>query len=79
MANKPQIYTNLPLDNPVHLVVEKDQQGGFTISSPQIPELVTGGDTLGEAINNLAGALATADAARGQHQPRKQTTTRHRD
>ena len=42
----------------VPLVLEPQPEGGFTITSPLLPELVTEGDSLGEALANMKDALA---------------------
>ena len=42
----------------VPLVFSPQPEGGFTVTSPVIPELVTEGDTLAEARANVADALA---------------------
>jgi antitoxin HicB len=33
-------------------------EGGFTLTSPLLPELLTEGDTIEEALNNVQDALA---------------------
>ena len=40
------------------LVFTPQPDGGFTVTSPVLPELVTEGDTLDEAYANVADALA---------------------
>ncbi len=40
------------------LVFTPQPEGGFTVTSPALPELVTEGDTLDEAYANVADALA---------------------
>ena len=40
------------------LVFDPQPEGGFTVTSPSIPELVTEGDTLDEALENVRDALA---------------------
>ena len=42
----------------VPLVLAPQPEGGFTVTSPVLPELVTEGDTLEEAVNNVRDALA---------------------
>ena len=42
----------------VPLVFSPQPEGGFTVTSPILPELVTEGDTLEEAYANVADALA---------------------
>ena len=40
------------------LVFSPQPEGGFTVTSPVLPELVTEGDTLDEALANVSDALA---------------------
>jgi len=40
------------------LVFDPQPEGGFTVTSPSIPELVTEGDTLDDALENVRDALA---------------------
>ena len=40
------------------LVLTAQPEGGFTVTSPVLPELVTEGDTLEEAVKNVRDALA---------------------
>lgn len=42
----------------VPLVMEPQAEGGFTVTSPLLPELVTEGDTIDEAYANAQDALA---------------------
>jgi antitoxin HicB len=42
----------------VPLVFAPQPEGGFTVTSPVLPELVTEGDSLEEAYANVADALA---------------------
>ncbi|MBI4612188.1 MAG: type II toxin-antitoxin system HicB family antitoxin [Planctomycetes bacterium] len=42
----------------VPLVLAPQPEGGFTVTSPALPELVTEGDTVEEAIENARDALA---------------------
>lgn len=41
----------------IPLVLTPQPEGGFTVTSPVLPELVTEGDTLSEAIENVRDAL----------------------
>jgi antitoxin HicB len=41
------------------LVFSPQPEGGFTVTSPILPELITEGDTLEEAYSNVTDALAT--------------------
>ena len=40
------------------MVFTPQLEGGFTVTSPALPELVTEGNTLEEAYSNVADALA---------------------
>jgi antitoxin HicB len=40
------------------LVLEPQPEGGYTLTSPLLPELVTEGDSLDEALANVKDALA---------------------
>lgn len=40
------------------LILELQPEGGFTVTSPPLPELVTEGDTIDEALENVRDALA---------------------
>jgi antitoxin HicB len=42
----------------VPLVFAPQKEGGFTVTSPALPELVTEGNTLAEAFANVQDALA---------------------
>ena len=42
----------------VPLVFTPHPEGGYTVTSPLLPELITEGDTLEEANDNVADALA---------------------
>jgi antitoxin HicB len=42
----------------VPLVLEPQPEGGYTVTSPLLPELVTEGDTLEDALANVKDALA---------------------
>jgi len=41
----------------VPLVLTPQPEGGYTVTSPVLPELVTEGDTLEEAVGNVQDAL----------------------
>ncbi len=41
----------------IPLVLTAQPEGGFTVTSPVLPELITEGDTLDEAVNNVKDAL----------------------
>jgi antitoxin HicB len=40
------------------LLLSPQPEGGFTVTSPLLPELVTEGDTVDEALANVQDALA---------------------
>lgn len=42
----------------VPLLLSPQPEGGFTVTSPLLPELVTEGDTVEEALANVRDALA---------------------
>jgi antitoxin HicB len=42
----------------IPLVFSPQPEGGFTVTSPLLPELVTEGDTFDEAMSNVQDALA---------------------
>ena len=40
------------------LVLDSQPEGGYTVTCPILPELITEGDTVQEALNNASDALA---------------------
>ena len=42
----------------IPLLLEPQPEGGYTVTSPLLPELVTEGDTIEEALTNVKDALA---------------------
>ena len=42
----------------IPLVLEPQPEGGYTVTSPLLPELITEGDTLAEALANAQDAFA---------------------
>ena len=42
----------------VPLVLSPQPEGGFTVTSPVLPELLTEGDTISEALANVQDAVA---------------------
>jgi antitoxin HicB len=40
------------------LVLEPQPEGGYTVTSPLLPELITEGDSLEDALENVRDALA---------------------
>ncbi|PSB29422.1 type II toxin-antitoxin system HicB family antitoxin [Stenomitos frigidus] len=56
----------------VPLVLSPQSEGGFTVTSPLLPELVTEGETVEEALANVRDALAAVVEAYedlGRHLP----------
>jgi len=45
------------------LVLEPQPEGGYTVTYPLLPELITEGDTVQEALNNANDALAAIGEA----------------
>ncbi len=41
----------------ITIVLSPQPEGGFTVTSPLLPELVTEGDTVGEALANVPDAV----------------------
>jgi antitoxin HicB len=46
------VYYKLPL------IFEPQPEGGYTVTSPLLPELLTEGDTVADALDNVRDALA---------------------
>ena len=44
----------------VPLVLAPQPEGGFTVTSPVLPELITEGDTVEQALDNVHDAVAAA-------------------
>ena len=42
----------------IPLLLTPQPEGGYTVTSPLLPELVTEGDSLGEALENVKDAFA---------------------
>ncbi|HEV2295223.1 MAG TPA: type II toxin-antitoxin system HicB family antitoxin [Tepidisphaeraceae bacterium] len=56
----------------IPLVFTPQPEGGFTVTSPVLPELLTEGDTLEDAYSNVTDALAAVIelyADQGRHLP----------
>lgn len=51
-AERPQVNYKIPL------ILEPQPEGGFTVTSPLLPELVTEGDSVEGAMANVKDALA---------------------
>lgn len=43
----------------IPLILEPQPEGGYTVTSPLLPELITEGDTVAEALANVEDAFAT--------------------
>ena len=46
------------MDYKIPLILTPQPEGGYTVTSPMLPELVTEGDSISEAIANVNDALA---------------------
>ena len=46
------------MDYRVPLVLTPQSKGGYTVTSPLFPELITEGDSIDEALENVADAFA---------------------
>ncbi len=46
------------MDYKVPLVLTPQPEGGYTVTSPLFPELITEGDSIDEALENVADAFA---------------------
>lgn len=59
----------------VPLLLSPQPEGGFTVTSPVLPELVTEGDTVAEALTNAQDALvAVVEAYQDLGRPLPPTT-----
>jgi antitoxin HicB len=47
----------------IPLVLEPQPEGGYTVTSPVLPELITEGDTVDEALENAKDAFAAVAEA----------------
>ena len=45
----------------IPLILTPQPEGGFTVTSPLLPELITEGDTAEEALDNVKDALAAVN------------------
>ena len=41
----------------IKLILTPQPEGGYTVTSPTLPELITEGDTIDEALENASGAF----------------------
>lgn len=46
------------MDYKIPLILTPQPEGGFTVTSPVLPELITEGDSVSEALANVKDALA---------------------
>ena len=46
------------MDDNVSLLLTPQAEGGYTVTSPLLPELVTAGDSMAQALENVKDALA---------------------
>ncbi len=46
------------MDYKIPLLLTPQAEGGYTVTSPLLPELVTEGDSMSEALDNVKDALA---------------------
>ena len=46
------------MDYKIPLLLEPQPEGGYTVTSPMLPELVTEGDSIDEALANVKDAIA---------------------
>ena len=52
------------------LVFEPQPEGGYTVTCPILPELITEGDTIAEALENVKDALlAVVETYQDMHRP----------
>lgn len=54
----------------IPLILTPQPEGGFTVTSPLLPELITEGNTIEEAMDNVRDALeATIEAYQDSNRP----------
>ena len=54
----------------IPLLLEPQPEGGYTVTSPLLPELITEGDTVAEALANVEDAFgAVVEIYRGRGRP----------
>ena len=46
------------MDYKVPLIMTPQPEGGYTVTSPLVPELITEGDTIDDTLDNVRDALA---------------------
>jgi antitoxin HicB len=54
----PSIAWRVQMQYKIPLLLAPQPEGGYTVTSPLLPELVTEGDTVEQALNNVKDALA---------------------
>ena len=59
----------------IPLILEPQPEGGYTVTSPLLPELITEGDTIAECLVNAEGRLC--GSPRNLRRPRTSTARRH--
>ena len=63
------------MDYKVPLILMPQAEGGYTVTSPLLPELVTEGDSIAEALENVKDALeAVIEIYQDRGQPLPQNT-----
>ncbi len=63
------------MDYKIPLILMPQPEGGFTVTSPVLPELVTEGDSISEALDNAKDALAAVvEIYQDQGRPLPQAT-----
>ena len=63
------------MDYKVPLLLTPQAEGGYTVTSPLLPELVTEGDSIAEALENVKDALAAViEIYQDQGRPLPQNT-----
>ncbi len=63
------------MDYKVPLLLTPQTEGGYTVTSPLLPELVTEGDSIAEALENVKDALAAViEIYQDQGRPLPQNT-----
>jgi antitoxin HicB len=71
MAKKRKKYT--VNDGKMELVLEQDEEGGYTVTCPQDPALITQAETIEEAFEMARDAAATLKAGRAKLARRTRT------
>lgn len=64
MTNEPARY--IVTDGKMVLVLEPDEEGGYTVTSPYDPALITQADTIEEAFEMARDAAATLEEGRAK-------------